>query len=175
MTDLVAVTGTPGTGKTTATDRLAVPVVHGNAVVEREGLYTDRDDQRDSLVVDLDGLAEWVEDRRADSDAEQLVVESHLAHHLPADRVVVLRCAPAALAARLDGRESAASIEENADSEALDVILTAAVDRHGRDAVHEIDTTDRSPAVVADDIRAVIAGERDPQVGTVDFTDYLAP
>jgi adenylate kinase len=175
MTDLVAVTGTPGTGKTTATDRLDRPVLHLNDVIEREGLYTERDTERESLVVDLDALAAWVADYRADSDAATVVVESHLAHHVAADRVVVLRCAPALLEERLADRESSESAVENAESEALDVILSEAVDRHGRDAVYEIDTTEPSPAAVADAIAAVIDGTREPQAGAVDFTDYLTP
>ena len=102
------------------------------------------------------------------------MIESHLAHRLPADRVVVLRCRPDVLCDRLTGRgESAASIDENAESEALDVILAEAVGRHGREAVYEIETTDREPRVVADGIEAVIRGDREPSAGTVDYTDYL--
>ncbi|MCL7418852.1 MAG: AAA family ATPase, partial [Halalkalicoccus sp.] len=108
----VAVTGTPGTGKTSATDRLEsdVEVCHLNEAVEREGLYTDRDEARDSLVVDMDALRGFVGDRDG-------VVESHLAHHLPADRVVVLRCAPEELERRLHERgESEAKASENTGS-----------------------------------------------------------
>jgi adenylate kinase len=88
--------------------------------------------------------------------------------------VVVLRCRPDVLADRLRerGADEAKAIE-NAESEALDVILSEAVDRHGLDHVYEIDTTDRTPADVAADIEAVIAGDREPSAGDVDFTDYL--
>jgi adenylate kinase len=88
--------------------------------------------------------------------------------------VVVLRCEPARIEQRLvDRGESEASAMENAESEALDVILSEAVDRHGADQVYEIETTDREPAAVADAIEAVIAGERAPAVGTVSYIDYL--
>lgn len=161
----VAVTGTPGTGKTSATERLAADrdVLHLNEVVEREGLYTERDEARDSLVVDMDALAEYVDDREG-------VVESHLAHHLSADRVVVLRCAPDALEARLRERgESERKAEENRESEALDLILSEAVAEHGLENVYEIDTTDRSPDEVAAEIGRVIEGEREPSAGEVEF------
>jgi adenylate kinase len=164
----VAVTGTPGTGKTTAVDRVEtdLPVVHLNDLVREEGLYESVDDERDSLVADLDAVAERV--------PEDALVESHLAHHLDADRVVVLRCHPEELTRRLRERgEPSATVEENAESEALDVVLAEAVERHGRDRVYEVDATDRSPAEVASEIEAVVAGERDPRVGTVDFTDWL--
>lgn len=174
----LALTGTPGTGKTTASERLDVSVVHLNEAVEERGLWTDRDAERDSLVVDLDAVAEWLADREdvvAAADPEtHAVVESHLAHLLDADRVAVLRCRPAVLESRLRDRgESAAKATENAESEALDVILSEAVERHGAGNVYEIDATDRSPDEVAAAVRGVLDGEREPSAGAVDFTDYL--
>lgn len=177
----IAVTGTPGTGKTTATELLesrfasdeeySTPdVVHLNEVLEREELYTEVDADRESVIADLDALAEWLEG----SDADDAVVESHLAHHFEADRVAVLRCRPEALAKRLRERgESEAKANENAESEALDVILAETVEKHGLESVYEIDTTDRSPDEVADELAAVVAGEREPSAGTVDFVGYL--
>ncbi|WP_416839491.1 adenylate kinase family protein [Haloferax sp. DFSO52] len=167
----LVVTGTPGTGKTTVTDLVAdaldQPVVHLNQLVKDEGLWTERDEERDTLVVDLDA----VRDRLGDWDG---LVESHLAHHLDADRVVVLRCRPDVLEARLLERgESEAKARENRESEALDVILGEAVEFHGEDVVYEIDTTDRDPQAVADEIVAVADGEREPSAGTVDFIEYL--
>ncbi|WP_336037555.1 adenylate kinase family protein [Halobacterium yunchengense] len=166
----VAVTGTPGTGKTTATDRLDtdLEVVHLNDVVESEGLYTAVDEARDSKVADLEGVREWLDGR------EDVLVESHLAHLLEADRVVVLRCAPDELERRLRDRgEPARKAEENAESEALDVILSEAVRVHGEANVYEVDTTELTPGEVADAVSAVLAGDRDPSAGDVDFTDYL--
>jgi adenylate kinase len=167
----VALTGTPGTGKTSAADHLAVPVVALGEVIEREGFWTERDDERDSLVADLDALADWLATEAPETDH---VVESHLAHLLPADRVVVLRCRPDALHDRLTDRGvPEAKARENAESEALDVVLSEAVEAVGREAVYEVDTTDRTPAETAAAVEAVLAGERDPSAGTVDFTDYL--
>jgi adenylate kinase len=163
----VAVTGTPGTGKTTATTLLDEQVIHLNELIREAGLWSERDDDRDSLVADLDAVRETIGDWSG-------VAESHLAHHLDADRVVVLRCRPDVLEARLRDRGAdEAKTTENAESEALDVILSEAVERHGLDHVYEIDTTDRTPADVAADIEAVIAGDREPSAGDVDFTDYL--
>ena len=169
----VVVTGTPGTGKTSATEQLAedadldVAVVHLNDLVKADELWTDRDQERDTLVVDL----EAVRDRLGDWSG---IVESHVAHHLEAERVVVLRCRPDVLEERLLNRgESPASALENRESEALDVILSEAVDRHGRESVFEIDTTDRSRSTVAGEITAVVRGERAPSAGQVDYLEYL--
>jgi adenylate kinase len=173
----VAVTGTPGTGKTTATEVLAerdgfdFDVVHLNDIVREESLVESTDEARDSLVVDLDAVREWLVDEYDDAD---LVLDSHLAHLLDVDRVVVLRAHPERILERLRERgETEASAAENAESEALDVVLSESVDRHGANAVYEVDTTDRDPDAVADEIAATVAGERDPAVGIVDFTDYL--
>ncbi len=164
----LAITGTPGTGKTTATDQLADDVVHLNEVIKSESLYTDTDDERDSHIADFEAIEAWLE---AQSPA---IVESHLAHHFPADRVVVLRCAPDTLVERLKDRdESRASRAENAEAEALDVILSEAVDRHGPGSVYEIETTDTAPSAVATEIERVLSGDREPGVGTVDYTSYL--
>jgi len=182
----VAVTGTPGTGKTTATDHLGETVVNLNDAVrehatagdgdvaETDGeLVTGRDGERDSLIVDLDAAAAFVDERVAAADGP-VVVESHLAHRLAADRVVVLRCRPDVLEDRLSKRgESPESAAENRESEALDVVTSEAVERHGRDAVYEIETTEATPAETADAIEAVVAGDREPAVGTVDYLQYV--
>ena len=177
-------TGTPGTGKTTATERLAadVDVVHLNAVVESEGLTSGTDDARGSWIADLDAVAEWLDDRAAGRDhgddgrgADRTeVVESHLSHLFDADRVVVLRCRPDELEGRLLARgESAGKAAENAEAEALDLLLSEAVERHGAERVYEVDTTDRDPDEVAAEIGSVIAGDREPSAGEVSFVDYL--
>mgnify|MGYP000123809037 CR=1 FL=1 len=166
----IAVTGTPGTGKSTAVDALEtdLEVVHLNEVIREEGLSTGHDEQRDSAVADMDAVADYLDGR------EDILFESHLAHHFDADRVVVLRCHPETLAERLRERgESDAKAGENAESEALDVVLAEAVDRHGEEGVYEVDTTDLPPEEVAGAIERVIAGERAPSAGTVSFIDYL--
>ncbi len=172
----VAVTGTPGTGKTTAVEVLAesghhdssVEIVHLNEVIEQEELTSGYDDERESKIVDFDAVEAWLAGR------ENLLFESHLAHQFDADRVVVCRCHPEELERRLESRgESEASITENAESEALDVILAEAVENHDIDNVYELETTDCSPEAVADEIVAVVAGEREPSAGTVSYIDYL--
>ncbi|WP_238479749.1 adenylate kinase family protein [Natranaeroarchaeum sulfidigenes] len=166
----VAVTGTPGTGKTTATDLLEtdLDVVHLNEAIREEDLYERVDEDRDSVVADLDAVTEWLGDR------DDIVIDSHLAHHLDADRVVVLRCRPDVLEGRLIERgEGEASAAENAESEALDVILSEAVDAHGVESVYEIEATERTPEDVVLEIQAVVNGEREPSAGEVSYIDYL--
>lgn len=166
----VVVTGTPGTGKTTATELLEtdLDVIHLNDVIKSEGFSTGTDEERGSLVADMDALDEWLDGR------EDCVVESHLAHNFEADRVVVLRAHPETVVDRLRERgDSDSKAYENAESEALDVVLSEAVHHHGTESVYEIDTTDRDPEDVAAEIAAVVDGEREPSAGTVSYVDWL--
>jgi len=166
----VAVTGTPGTGKTTATDLLEtdLDVIHLNEIIKSEGFSTGTDKERGSLVADMDALEEWLEGR------DDCLVESHLAHNFEADRVVVLRAHPDTVVSRLRERgDTDAKAYENAESEALDVVLSEAVHHHGTETVYEIDTTDREPGEVAAEISAVVDGEREPSAGTVSYVDWV--
>ncbi|WP_136715299.1 adenylate kinase family protein [Halorientalis salina] len=168
----VAVTGTPGTGKTTATDLVEtdLDVIHLNEVIksESEEFSLGEDAERDTLIADMDAVESWLDDR------DDVLVDSHLAHNLPVDKVVVLRCRPEELERRLTERgEPESKAQENAESEALDVVLSEAVEEHGLDSVYEIDATERSPEDVAGEIEGVLAGEREPSAGEVSFIDYL--
>ena len=166
----VAITGTPGTGKTTATDLLSsdLDVVHLNDVIKAEGFDEGTDEDRGSVIADFDAVAAWLDGR------DDVCFESHLAHNFEADRVVVLRAHPETVVERLRERgDGDAKAYENAESEALDVILAEAVENHGPESVYEIDTTERSPEAVAEEIGAVVAGEREPSAGEVSYLDWL--
>ncbi|MFB6221305.1 MAG: adenylate kinase family protein [Halolamina sp.] len=169
--DRVALTGTPGTGKTSVAERVAerlgIEVIHLNDRIREEELYTGRDEERDSLIADIDAVREHLGDWSG-------LVDSHLAHQLDAEAVIVLRCAPDELTERLENRgEPPEKAAENAESEALDIVLSEAVRKHGEGVVYEIDTTGRTVEDVADDVVAVLRGEREPAAGIVDFTGAL--
>jgi len=102
------------------------------------------------------------------------IVEGHLAHLLPCDRVVVLRCRPDVLAARLAPRGyPAEKIAENADAEALDVILIETLEEHPDEHILEVDTTALSVGECADRIEEFIRGELPSSYGSIDWTDHL--
>jgi len=134
----IALTGTPGTGKTTIgkilRDRYGLNVVDLNEVIRAQHYYTEWDKNRECLIVDLEAL-------RAHAFSEDLVLEGHLSHNLFVDRVIVLRTNPVALRRRLQRKAfSDKKIEENVEAEILDVILVEAVAQHGNN-VYEVDST----------------------------------
>lgn len=166
----IALTGTPGTGKTTVAALLPYRVIDLNALV-KGGLNLGTDPERGCLEADMDGL----EQKLAEMDTDELtVLEGHFSHYF-ADEAVVLRLAPSELKKRLEARGySAKKIQENLESEALDVILVEAIEFCGR--VSEIDTTCRSPRDVTDLVIRAIRKEIDLGPGQVDWLeDFFDP
>ncbi len=159
---IIAVTGTPGTGKTAVSqelaDRLDYAYVDVNQVAERAAVETDRDPERDATAVDVDSLVTALEDEVGDDT----VLDGHLSHHFPADLTVVLRCSPDELEHRLAEKQwGAEKIDENVAAEQLDVLLQEAVTR--RDRVAEIDTTGTPAAAVAETLADVVAAGQVPE------------
>lgn len=155
---VVALTGVPGTGKTTVAAWIAahapgVRVLRLHDLAEARGLLRERDEARGSFVVDLDDLAGAVAQAVGDAGGP-VVVEGHLAHEMDADFVVLLRCEPGALAARLRARGwTEAKVRENVEAEALDVLAQDVLDA-GAPAI-EIDATGGSVEAVARRVLAI--------------------
>jgi adenylate kinase len=165
---MCGITGTPGTGKSAVADALAVrgyPVIHLADTVKGYGIGRDR--ERDTLVIDEDRWA------REFTPVEGFV-EGHLAHLLPCDRVVVLRCRPDLLLARLRSRGyGEEKCRENAEAEALDVCLIETLERHPPEHVLELDTTGLPPEKVADLIEDFYRGRILPSHGGIDWSGFL--
>ncbi|MFZ0830625.1 MAG: AAA family ATPase, partial [Thermoplasmata archaeon] len=95
----VALTGTPGTGKTSASSRLPAPLRVAEVSALALQLGVGRRKERGSVEVDLPGLRRAFRPY-ARSHPEGVVV-GHLAHFLPVSYIIVLRCHPRELARRL--------------------------------------------------------------------------
>lgn len=155
---VLAITGTPGTGKTAIAAELpdTFTVVAANDLAAEVDAIAGRDDQRAADIVDEGLLHDRARDALAERQAEAIVVEGGLAHHCDPDLVVVLRCHPDELRERLAIREwPAAKVEENIMAEILDVI-TAEVDT---EPAWELDTTGLRAQEAAVHIAALFNGE----------------
>jgi adenylate kinase len=163
----IALTGTPGTGKTSVAALLPYRVIDINAIV-KGGLNLGMDLERGCLEADMEGL----EMKLAEMDTDELtILEGHFSHYF-ADVAVVLRLVPSELRKRLEARGySEAKIKENLESEALDVILVEAVEFCNR--VSEIDTTGKTPKEVADLVVKAIRKEIELEPGQVDWLEVF--
>ena len=151
---IIGITGTPGTGKTSAC-ALIEGVLDLNGLIKDEGLHQGVDKERGSLIADMDVVYDRICEIAEGRDGN-LVIEGHLSHHV-CDVAIVLRLSPDELVRRLEERGySEAKISENAEAEAIDVILVEAVEWCGRDRVYEIDTTGKTVEEVAETIREVL-------------------
>ena len=165
----IALTGTPGVGKTSAASLVrSVAVVRTNTLAESCGAIIGRDTARDTDEVDIEILARAV--KAIDGD---VLLEGHLSHLLEVDMAIVLRCSPKVLKDRLSHKGwSEAKVKENVEAEAVDVILIEAVAAVLK--VCEVDTTHMSAEEVAQTIEAILRGESEKYpVGHVDWSQEV--
>jgi adenylate kinase len=172
----IALAGTPGTGKSA----VAAALSRGSEAIEvadlarQAGAATGRGRQSS---VDLVKLARWLRTHRARPPVTFVV--GHLAHLLPIQEVVLLRCHPLTLEVRLRRarRGRARERAENVAAEAIDLLLLEAL-AAGR-TVRELDTTRARPRALARAIEAWVQRPVRARYGTVDWladrrvTDWL--
>lgn len=132
-TKAIIVTGTPGTGKTTVAEKLARKLGYQyadvNRMISEEKLSSGYDRHKKCKIVDEKKLVKALARKINHSDAG-LVIDSHLAHHLPtsaAEACIVTKCNLKLLKKRLKRRKySEQKIRENLDCEIFDVCLNEA-------------------------------------------------
>ncbi len=169
----IALTGTPGTGKTSVGDVLRArgwDAVEVSAIAREAGLLREVDERRGSYEIDVDELQEAVDSRY---HSNEIVLVGHLAHLVSNDLCIVLRCRPKLLRSRLAERGwPKAKVDENVEAEVLDAILVEALEQDG--AVFEIDTSDMGPSEVADAVQDIVAGKTEKyRPGHIDWSSEV--
>ena len=165
---MCGITGTPGTGKSMVGDELSRrghTVIHLTDTVEPYVIGDD--EERDARIIDVDRWA-------AEFVPVDGFVEGHIAHLLPCDRIVVLRCRPDVLKTRLSLRKyREEKIRENVDAEALDVCLIEIVEEYDPSRILELDTTVHDVLYCANQIERFVKGEIPAGFGTIDWSAFL--
>ncbi len=168
---LVAITGTPGTGKSSVCDVLAkrgYVVADLDEIARREGLIVGRDERRGTDEVDVDALRHGLR-----IPSKVAFLKSHYSHRMDVNLAVVLRCRPSVLRIRLEARGwPPEKVRENVEAEAIDVILQEAVAR--LPFVFEVDTTNATPGDTAEAILAILQGKtQGHEPGSVDWASEV--
>ncbi len=145
---IIALTGTPGTGKTNIAKILkkkGFAVIDLNLEIRKRRLYFVYDRKRKTYVADMKKIGNFLRKklRSEKYESKVVIIDSHLSHLLPTsliNAVVVLRCSPEVLEKRLKERGwSAEKIRENVESEIIGLIEYEARERHKK--VFAIDAT----------------------------------
>ena len=144
-----ALTGTPGTGKTSLKKHLNKKIISLSEYYEQasEG-KTDNGE----WIVDIEKLDNILED----SDCN--FFEGNFSHKLDKiDKVIVLRCDPQILEKRLESRNySKNKVRENLEAEAIGVIYSEAIEIIDKTNVFQIDNSTRKPQETASIIEKYI-------------------
>ena len=175
----ILISGVPGVGKTTVSrllaEKMGSQLVNASHLAERESLTTGSDLLRETSIVDLNRIRERLSTIVKESKGS-VIVEGHFAHDVvppgEVSHAFVLRRAPWRLREELMARGyPEEKVWENVEAELVDVCLVEAMKALGSERVCEIDTTDRPPMEVVEEIASVIRGMTPCTCRKVDWLD----
>lgn len=177
---IIAITGTPGTGKTSVSKVLQkndFEVLDFNKIANDKNFIIDRDKKRDSNIIDIDGFNNYIESNFSGKDI--VFIEGHLTHLLKCvDKVIILRCHPNKLRKNLSKKDwKKEKIKENLEAEILDVILCEVTENFSEDNIFEIDVTSKSIEDVALSIMEIaeyrFKNMKKYNIGKIDWSEEI--
>jgi len=185
--DLVIISGTPGTGKTTVSNKISemidVNVITLNELAISEGLIQDFDKKRDTNIINIDKLVLHVLKIIRELKKKRIklvIIESHFSDIVPNDIInyaFVLRCEPSVLRRRLRERGyTEEKIAENVQAEILGNCTNYLIKKQMTNPLLEIDTSsldvEAVSRIILDSIQDNINIEK-YRVGKVDWLEKL--
>jgi adenylate kinase len=177
---IIAITGTPGTGKTTVASILkkkGFTVVNLKQVAFDNDFIIGFDKERNSSIVDVKKLDKYIKKKFFNEDL--VFVEGHIAHLLTCiDKIIILRLHPSKLKEILVKRKwKKDKIRENVEAEILDVILCEGVNIHTEKNCFEIDGTKRSINDIVNCILDLVDNKfkdiKKYKIGKIDWSDEI--
>ena len=180
----IAVTGTPGCGKSSlcqaalreAGAELRVATILNIEELAQEHACLGSVDPSDGAApIDVERLAEKLSAVWSESPSAPTFIDGHLAHLLPVDAIIALRCDPRVLERRLSERSWGESkIRQNCEWELIGGVWSDILEGVEEDKpVLEIDATSESPV---DNFLRLVAWVRDGFMPVRPFTllDWIA-
>ena len=178
---VILVTGTPGVGKTTVSQKLASKLdaryIGITEFVKTEKLITSVDEERKTLIADTEKVAEHLQEALLKANGT-IIIEGHYAVDVVPKKdvstVFVLRRDPRELESELKKRGYAEKkLWENLAAEILDVCLCDALSACGANKVCEIDVSGRTVEAVVEEMVLVLEKRKDCRSGIVDWLGKL--
>jgi len=177
---IIALSGTPGTGKTCVSNLLrekGYEISSLNEIAIKNDFINGVDEIRNSKILDIDQLNEYISKKYDDRDL--VFIDGHATHFLKCvDKVILLRCRPKQLKKRLKKRDwNDKKIKENVEAEALDIILCETVEYFPENCIFEIDTSDKTIDSVVDSIVEIVKNDFKPikkyNIGKIDWSEEI--
>jgi len=148
----IAITGTPGSGKTSVAEfgltnsnrDWPLSIISDKKLAEKNGFLGEIDSNDGAQPIDVEQLVTTLSEQWAQSPEDDTLIDGHLSHLLPVDAIVIIRCNPEVLQVRMQDRGwSKSKIDENAEWELLGAAWN---DEHewGNTPVLELDSTGTS-------------------------------
>jgi len=133
---IICVSGTPGTGKTTLSKKLAQKLkgryLSGNSIIKKYSLSEGYDKKKDCKIVDAKKFAQAAQ-KECKEKSKIYIVDSHLSHNLPKNKInlcIICKCSLKVLEKRLKVRKySKEKVRENLDAEIFDVCFIEAQEK----------------------------------------------
>ncbi|MCH7881066.1 MAG: AAA family ATPase [Proteobacteria bacterium] len=149
------VSGTPGTGKTTLSKKLASKLkfyyIDVNRIIKKRGISEGYDKKRKTKIIDvkilnkalIKEIKKYDKIKSIKNKKHGLIIDSHLSHYLPkkyVDMCIITKCDLKILEKRLKKKKfSKNKIRENLDAEIFDICLHEA--KENKHKIIIIDTT----------------------------------
>ena len=138
----ILITGTPGTGKTTTAELLALATgfthINVSELVKSRGWHCGKDESYDSYIQDDDAIVDGLEEAMSNG---RVILETHCIDYLPErwfSLVLLLTCDNSILYSRLQGRGySDFKVSENVTAEIMRVIASEAYECYASDIILE--------------------------------------
>jgi adenylate kinase len=176
----VALTGTPGTGKSAVATLLQLKgftIVRLNELAVETKSVDGFDKKRDTKLVDITKLNNYI--KKHYKTDELVFFDGHIAHLLRSmDKIIILRCHPQHLRKRLATKGwKEEKIQENIDAETIDVILCEAVEKHPKENIFEINTTKKTIEEISTLIMTLVKKNFEPtkpySIGQIDWSEEI--
>ncbi len=177
----IALTGTPGTGKTSVTQELetqGIPIISLNDLAVSHNFIDGTDNKRGSLILDLDKINSYLK-QNSSTQTKPTIIEGHATHWLTEPEwIIILRCHPTELRKRLNAKQwNTNKIFENVEAEILDIILCEATEIHPSHKLLEIDTTEKTiqevSKIILNLINTNFSYTKEYCIGKIDWSDEI--